>query len=218
MEAKTRKNSDFSAAMLLMNNKALIILIVFCLALTIATDKFLTTTNIMNVVRQVSGSIILGVGFTLTLGAGNLDLSVGSMLGLISMVTCKLSIMEGMPFAIVIVLGLLLGAVCGAGNGLIAQIFKIPAMITTVATKNIFQGLTFIISKNTSVTGLPKAYVFLGQGYIGPFPFQILLMIAIVIIGYLVLNRTTFGRHCLCVGGNMEAARVSGINVFKTKV
>ncbi len=201
-----------------MNNKALIILIVFCIALTISTDNFLTGTNLMNIVRQISYSIILGVGFTLTLGAGNLDLSVGAMLGLISMVTCKLSIVEGVPFFVVILVGLVLGAVCGACNGLLAQIFKIPAMITTVATQNIFRGLTYVISKNASVTGLPDAYVYMGQGYVGPIPFPVIIMVVVVIVGYIVLNRTTFGRRCLAVGGNMEAARVSGINVFKIKV
>ena len=216
---KTKKGSDFSFVGLIMNNKALIILIVFSIVLSCLTDKFLTSKNLINILRQVSVSIILGVGFTLTLGTGNLDLSVGAMLGLVSMVTCKIAVLRVVPFPVIILLGIAFGAFCGFLNGYLSQTFKIPAMITTVAMKNVFQGLTYIISKNSTVSDLPAAYTNMGQGYVFELiPIPVLIMLAMVILGYVVLNRTTFGRRCLAVGGNSEAARVSGINVKAIKI
>ncbi len=214
----TKKKNDFQLTTLILNNKALIILILFVIVLSITTDTFLTATNIINVLRQASVSIILGVGFTILLSTGSLDLSVGALMGMVGMITCKISLIDGMPFAAILVAGILLGIVCGLVNGFISTKFAVPAMIVTVATQNIFKGTTYLVSNNSSVIGIPDIYINMGQGYVGAIPVSVIIMAAVVALGYFLLNRTTFGRHCLAVGGNSEAARVSGINVTRVKL
>lgn len=211
----TRKSTVLDLAM---NNKALVILLLFCVVLSLTTDTFLTPTNLLNVVRQVCVSIILGTGFTVILSTGSLDLSVGAMLGLIGVITANLSKMAGVPFFLVIIVGILVGMGLGMVNGVVSDKFAIPAFIVTLATKNIFTGSTYLITHNKPVIDLPDPYVFLGQGYLGPIPLAIVVMVIIVILGYLLLNKTTLGRHCLAVGGNAEAARVSGVNITKTRI
>lgn len=202
----------------IMNNKALIILIFFAIFLSVASDNFLTQVNLINVLRQSSVSIIIGIGFTVLLSTGGLDLSVGALVGLIGMITCKMSLVNGMPFGIILVVGVVLGILCGLANGIISTTFVVPAMIVTVATQNVFNGFTYLISDNSAVVGLPDIYINMGQGYLGILPIPVIIMICVVALGWFLLNKTTFGRHCLAVGGNAEAARVSGINVKKVKL
>lgn len=216
--AKPRLVQKFSPLDLVMNNKALVILLLFCVVLSLSTDTFLTPTNLLNVVRQVCVSIILGAGFTVILSTGSLDLSVGAMLGLIGVITANLSKAAGVPFFLVIVVGVLAGMGLGMVNGVVSDKFAIPAFIVTLATKNVFTGATYLITHNKPVINLPAAFVNLGQGYLGPIPIPIIVMVFIVILGYLLLNKTTLGRHCLAVGGNPEAARVSGVNITKTRI
>ena len=212
------KENKVKIQKIILNNKALIILILFAVILSLTTDTFLTATNLINVLRQASVSIILGVGFTICLATGSLDLSVGALMGMVGMITCKISLIDGMPVAGAIVLGVLLGIVCGLVNGVITTTFAVSAMIVTVATQNVFKGTTYLVSHNSAVIGLPKSLIHLGQGYVGIIPVPVIIMICVVALGYFILNRTTFGRHCLAVGGNEEAARVSGIDVQKVRL
>jgi ribose/xylose/arabinose/galactoside ABC-type transport system permease subunit len=195
----------------LLNNKALIILLVLCIGCTFASPSFLNPINIRNVIRQICTSTIIGVGFTCVIASGNLDLSVGYMLGMLGVMMGLMS-KTGMPFPLVILAGLGIGALCGFLNGIVGIRFRLPLFIVTLATGQVFRGVCYLISNTSPVTGLPPAFRIIGQEYIGPIPIPVYIVIVATVIIYVILNRTAFGRHAVATGGNRVAARISGIN------
>lgn len=203
---------------LVLNNKALVILILLILFFAIASPVFFRTKNLINVVRQVAVSSVVGVGFTMVVASGNLDLSVGRMLGLVGVLTAMLSKIPGMPMFVVALAAIFLGGLCGFINGFIGTTFRIPMFITTVAMSGMFQGLCYIISHSATIVQIPESYSFLGQGYLGPIPVPILIMLLMVLIVAVILYRMRLGRYTLAIGGNKEAARVAGVNVNATTI
>ena len=176
----------------------------------------------MNVIRQVCASITLGCGFTLILAAGGIDLSVGAMVSLIGIFSAKISLNANIPFVFIIIATILIGVALGACNGLLIDGLRLPAFVVTIGMKSVFEGITAIVSNNQSVTGIPDAYRFLGQGYIHignlEFPFTIIIMLIMVIIAWFMMNKTSFGRYCLATGGNAEAASACGINTRRIRI
>jgi ribose/xylose/arabinose/galactoside ABC-type transport system permease subunit len=197
---------------IILNNKALIILLILCAGCGIASPVFLTPGNLMNVLRQISASAIMGIGFTCIIASGNLDLSVGTMLGMLGVIMALIS-KTGMPFPAVILLCVLVGAFCGYLNGFIGVKFRLPLFIVTLATGQVFKGMCYLLSNTSPISGLPQAFKTVGQGYAGPVPIPILIMLAVGVIIYVLLNKTAFGRYAIATGGNREAACTSGINV-----
>ena len=196
---------------LLMGNKALLIVIALGVILSIASPAFLTSSNLLNVVRQVCVSTLLSIGFTIVLSSGNMDLSIGTLMGLCGMILAKLVKEAGVPLpaAILIVFGV---AVFGGLLNAILSLFSVPAFIVTLATQSIFKGVNYLISDLVPVSGLPSELLFLGQGYLFGIPVPIYIMLLVVLAAWVMMNRTKFGRYILAVGGNAEAARASGIN------
>jgi ribose transport system permease protein len=195
----------------LLNNKALIILLLLCIGCVFVSPNFLNPVNIRNVIRQICTSAIIGVGFTCVIASGNLDLSVGYMLGMLGVIMGLLS-KAMIPFPLVILAGLGIGALCGFINGIVGIRFRLPLFIVTLATGQIFRGLCYLISNTSPVTGLSPAFKTLGQGYFGPIPIPVYIVILATVIIYVILNRTAFGRYAVATGGNRVAARISGIN------
>ncbi|MDR2618220.1 MAG: ABC transporter permease, partial [Treponema sp.] len=195
----------------LLNNKALIILLVLCAGCALASPNFLNPINIRNVIRQICTSTIIGVGFTCVIASGNLDLSVGYMLGMLGVMMGLMS-KTAAPLPLVVLAGLGAGALCGFLNGIIGIRFRLPLFIVTLATGQVFRGICYLISNTSPVTGLPQAFKTLGQGYLGPIPIPVYIVIAATVIIYVILNRTAFGRYAVATGGNRTAARMSGIN------
>ena len=208
--AKKKKGRSSMLDMLL-DNKAVLILILLCLVATCMNSKFLGGRNIMNVIRQVCASAILGVGFTLVIASANLDLSVGYMLGMIGVIMGLLS-RANVPFILVLLAGLATGALCGFINGFIGVKFKLPLFIVTLATGQVYRGACQLLSNTSPVNGLQNEFKVLGQGYLLGVPIPIYIMVVVGVTLYIVLNRTRFGRHAIATGGNREAARTSGIN------
>jgi ribose transport system permease protein len=204
------KNQTFLMEFLL-NNKALIILLLLCVSGVFVSPNFLNPINIRNVIRQICTSTIIGVGFTCVIASGNLDLSVGYMLGMLGVIMGLLS-KTSMPFPLVVLAGLGAGALCGLLNGIIGIRFRLPLFIVTLATGQIFRGICYLISNTSPVTGLPAAFKTLGQGYLGPIPVPVYIVILATLAIYVILNRTAFGRYAIATGGNRVAARISGIN------
>ncbi len=197
---------------LLMGNKALLIVIALGVILSIASPAFLTSSNLLNVVRQVCVSTLLSIGFTIVLSSGNMDLSIGTLMGLCGMILAKLVKEAGVPLpaAILIVFGVAVFG--GLLNAAILSLFSVPAFIVTLATQSIFKGVNYLISDLVPVSGLPSELLFLGQGYLFGIPVPIYIMLLVVLAAWVMMNRTKFGRYILAVGGNAEAARASGIN------
>lgn len=216
MEANKR-NKGLWVQELLMGNKAFMICLLLCIIMAFASPVFLKPSNLLNILRQVCVSTLLSIGFTVVLASGQIDLSVGSMLGMCGMVMAKLVKEVKMPLPLALLLTLLLAMLSGALNAALITVFRVVPFIVTLATQSIFKGTTYLISDLVPVAGLPDHLLMLGQGYLLGIPIPVYIMLAVVLMAWLMINRTKFGRYVLAMGGNAEAARVSGINVDKMR-
>ena len=201
----------------LMNNKAMFILLVLVLIASVLSPNFLLPRNISNIIKQVAAATIMGMGYSLVLGSGHMDLSVGYLLGMLGIIAAKLDTQTSLPFGLVVVIVILIGAVGSMANAFFIGVFTLPAFVVTLALGQVFKGINYVVSNTSAISGLCDSFVFLGQGSLGPIPLPVLLSVAVTLIVSLVVYRTAFGRHLLAVGSNPEAARVSGLNVKRIR-
>jgi len=194
------------------NNKAFLLMVIVFIVATFASDRFLTVLNLTTMARQISVMAIVATGFTLIFTAGQFDLSVGEVLALSGIVYATAVLT--MPIPVAMLIAVLAGAACGLVNGTLIRVFKLPAFVLTLAIGMVYRGITFLITGGASVFGLPDAVVQVGQGTVlGFVPVPTLIMLAVLIIVAVAMNRTVYGRHLIATGGNVEAARVSGIRI-----
>ena len=198
------------------SNKAILMVIVLIIALSILSPYFLTSRNLLNVLRQVCVNAILACGFALVLGNGGIDLSIGASVGLTGIFMAQLMV-AGIPIGIAIIIGILAGAFIGIINASIITLFKLPPFLVTMAMMSILRGACYLVTRQQPVTGLPDAFTWIGQGYLFHIPFPIYIMLAVIITAWVIANRTKLGRYLLAMGGNLEAARVSGINIVAVR-
>lgn len=196
----------------LINNKIIIVAIIMAVVLSNLSPVFLNARNILNILRQVSVGIIIGAGFTVVLGSGLIDLSIGSQLGLCGIIMAKIMVVGCSPILAVLIT-LMCSVIFGALNATIISTFKLPAFIVTMATSNIFLGAGYLITKMAPIIGLPDSIIEIGQGSWLGIPIPIYIMLMTVVIVYILVNYSSFGRYAIAIGGNEEAARVSGIRV-----
>lgn len=217
---ETKKKGSMSSRVMgfVLNNKALMILVVLMVVAQIASHGlFLTYANLSSVSRQVAVSMLLGFGFTVVLASGGLDLSVGNMLSCIGVLYAFYT--KAMPLPLALAAALLSGAVLGAFNGVIAVKLRLTPFIVTLATAQIFKSIAYLLTDGKSVTGMSEAVRYIGQGLIfDAIPLSILIAVIMCLIMCVVMYRTGYGRHIIATGGNEEASRVSGIDVDKIKV
>lgn len=192
---------------------ALLILVV---VFTATSDVFLTGANLLNVLRQVSIIGICAVGLTFVLLTGGIDLSVGSVIG-VSGMTCATLLSLGAPAALAVLAALAFGLLAGLLAGFIINEAGIPPLITTLGLMTAFRGVSYLIGGGLPVYGVPDGLKALGQGYVLGIPVPVILMAATLLVGHVVLTHTRFGREVYGVGGNEEAARLSGVNVKRLK-
>ncbi|WP_038704869.1 ABC transporter permease subunit [Planococcus sp. PAMC 21323] len=187
--------------------------------ITILNPDFLSVSNLMNVLRQVSINALIAFGMTFVILTGGIDLSVGSTLALTGAVTAGL-MASGVDPIFAMLLGLLLGAVLGAINGIIIAKGKVAPFIATLATMTIYRGLTLVYTDGRPISGLGDSLTFqmLGKGYFLGVPIPVVTMIISFAILYFILKKTTFGRRVYAVGGNEEASILSGINADRIKI
>lgn len=200
----------------LANNGALVGLIIICIALFIATPNFLTSGNLLNVGIQAAVIAILAFGMTFVIVTAGIDLSVGSMAALGAMATGFMYTSSGVPGWLALILGLGIGALTGAVSGLAIAYAKLPPFIATLAMLSIARGLTLVISGGKPIA-TPAAVNFLGSS-LGPIPVPIIMMAIAGIACAFILNKTVLGRSMYAIGGNPEAARLSGLPVRKVLV
>lgn len=192
----------------------LIALFVLLIFFSVATEGFLSSTNIFNILRQVAVNGIAAVGMTMVIITGGIDISAGSMMGVAS-VCCATLMVSGVHPVFAVVLVLVLGLMIGLCHGFFVHNVNLPPMITTLATMGILRGITYIISGGLPVYGFPEKFNIIGQGYVGPIPVPVIIMVICFIIGWFILEKTAFGRYVYGVGSNIEASRLSGINVSR---
>ncbi len=181
-------------------------------ALSLLSSSFLTLSNALNIARQVSINAIIAAGMTFVILTGGIDLSVGSVLAISGAVIAGL-LAAGRPLLIGIGGGLAVGGILGLINGLIIAKGRVQPFIATLAMLTIGRGLTLVYTDGRPITGLPDNFVWLGAGEIGRIPVPVVLMAVVFVVGVLILKQSVMGRYVYAIGGNEEAARLSGVNV-----
>ncbi|NOZ27848.1 MAG: ABC transporter permease [Chloroflexi bacterium] len=180
--------------------------------LTLLSDRFLTVSNTVNILRQAAINGIISVGMTYVILTAGIDLSVGAVLALANVIVADFLVQGGHP-GLAILLGLAIGSGFGLVNGLFTTRFGVPPFIVTLGTMTIARGLALTYTQGQPITGLPEGFRFMGTGSLGPLPMPIVLMILTFAVGYFVLNRTTLGAYIYALGNNPTAARFAGIPV-----
>lgn len=172
---------------------------------------FLTPLNFTNILEQIAILSMVAAVQTVVMVVGDFDLSVGSLASLTGVLTAQM-LVAGIDPLVAVLLGLLAGVAAGAINGVLVAYLGLSAFIATLATMTSFTGLALLFSNGATVFGLPDAFVWLGQGRIGPIPVPVVVAVALVLAVWFVLSKTVLGRSWYAVGGNSEAARLSGVN------
>jgi ribose/xylose/arabinose/galactoside ABC-type transport system permease subunit len=196
----------------------LMILLGLVILFSLISPNFMTPYNILILVRQVSFVAISAVGLMFVMIGGAIDLSIGSQIILTNIVLSIMMAYGHVPLLLAIPIILVLGTALGAFNGLLSIKLKIHPLIITLGTASIYKGVGYIIANSRNIMGFPNAFRFFGQGYIGPIPVPIVVMIIVAVIGNFVLVKTYFGRYTFALGGNEEAARLAGVNTNRMKV
>ncbi len=204
------------------------ILVLFVLGLSLATGgKFLQAQNLLNVVTQVAAIGIIAIGMTFVIITLGIDLSVGSLLAVAAVVATSLAQIPSdtakfpnMSFSLIIpiVAGVAAGAIGGFTNGFLISVFKIAPFIATLGMMSAARGLALIYSDGRPISRLDPGFNFLGQGSIIGIPVPIIIFAVVAVAAHIVLNYTRFGRHVYAIGGNEQAARVSGINIKRATI
>lgn len=187
-------------------------------SVTLSDDGFLTTNNLLNIIRQTAIISIMGVAMTFVMSAAEIDLSIGSIAALSSL-TSAMALEAGFGIPGALVAGLGTGITIGLINGLLVTKVIIPSFLVTLGMMGIAKGLAMWITNTAPVPILDKTFVYwFGSGDIGSVPILLVWTVAIVFVGHIVLRKTAFGRRTLATGGNASAARFSGVNVARTKL
>lgn len=190
------------------------ILLFLVIFFSLTADAFLTFENIMNILRQVAVTGIVAVGMTFVILTGGVDLSVGSVIGVSAVLTAKMMVSGYSPIFSCLV-SLIVGILVGILNGFFVHEVKLPPMIVTLATMTTLRGVAYLITGGIPVYGFTRKFSVIGQGYIGGIPIPVLIMLTALLVGYIILDKTKFGRYVYGTGSNQEASRLSGINIRK---
>ena len=189
----------------------LLALIGFSILISIITPRFLSMTNILNIFRQSSIVGIMAIGSTFVIIAGGFDISVGSMLALTAAMV--VGFQKFMPWPVSIFLVLIIGAGLGVFNGFLTAKINIPSLIATLGMMSILRGAVYLYTGGYPVYTSSESFSFIGSGYVLGVPLPVIILIILVILGQFVLKKTRFGRYVHALGGNKEAARLSGVKV-----
>lgn len=184
--------------------------LLLCLALTLLSDRFLTASNLLNVLRQATINGIIAVGMTYVILTAGIDLSVGSVLALATVVAADL-MQRGLPVPLGVLAGLGVGTLAGLVNGLLIARTGIPPFVVTLGMMTVARGLALTYTQGRPITGLPASFTFLGAGFLGPIPMPIVIFTLVFGVGYFVLARTVFGEWVYALGDNPVAARLTGL-------
>ncbi|MFF1651768.1 substrate-binding domain-containing protein [Streptomyces sp. NPDC058255] len=202
---------------LLLDNGALTALIALVIAMSALSGDFLTTDNLLNIGVQAAVTAILAFGVTFVIVSAGIDLSVGSVAALSATVLAWMATSEGVPVWIAVILAVATGIACGLVNGVLISYGKLPPFIATLAMLSVGRGLSLVISQGSPIA-VPDSVSHLGDTLGGWLPVPVLVMVVMGLITALILGRTYIGRSMYAIGGNEEAARLSGLRVKRQKL
>jgi len=191
-------------------------LLVLCVGLWIATPYFATAANLSNVAEQSAVIGVIAIGMTFVIHTGGIDLSVGSLVALVSVVIGS-ALQRGVPVFAAVAIGLLAGVVSGALNGLMITRGPLPPFIATLGMMSVARGAALLLSDGRPISGFPDGLRALATGEVFGVPAPVVMMLTLYLLAYLVLTRTVFGRYMYAIGGNEEATVLAGVNVRRWK-
>ena len=207
-------------------NIVVVVLVLLCMGFGLASDTFFSSRNVSNILSQMCTNALLASGLTYVIILGGIDISVGSIAGVAGIIASFAGLMfpdMNVPFAmgLLILIGAVVGAVCGLINGILIAYFDVIPMICTLSTMTALRGVAFIMTGGQPVYGLPDSFSYLGARRIlptegmpnGAIPVVVIFTFIVVLIMHILLSQTVFGRHVFAVGSNHNVAHLSGINV-----
>ncbi|MEV4009766.1 ABC transporter permease [Nonomuraea angiospora] len=206
-----------TARTLLAENGSVAALVVLVVALSLLSGDFLTVTNLLNVGVQAAVTAILAFGSTFVIITSGIDLSVGAVAALSAIVLAWTAADSGLPWPLATLVALAVGIGCGLVNAALIAYGKLPPFIATLAMLGVARGLALVVSQGSPIE-MPEAVSHLGDTVGGYLPVPVLVMALMGVIAAVVLNRTYAGRAMYAIGGNEEAARLSGIAVSRQKL
>ena len=208
--------------------QSLIALVLLCVGISLMSDKFLTVDNTWNVMRQISVNICISVGMTMVILIAGIDLSVGSILALTGAIAAGLlksgiqlhsaNLYIGFTILGCILAGLIVGSLMGLFNGWTITKFKVPPFVATLAMLTIARGLTMLWTKGFPISNLGDSFDYIGTGWFLGIPLPVWVSGIIVIVAVVITKKTVLSRYIYAIGGNENAAKLSGININKVKL
>ncbi|MHC1770928.1 MAG: ABC transporter permease [Flexilinea sp.] len=209
--------SIISQFMLKQESSIIVVTALYMLFVTSVNPVFISSANLFNILKNTGYSLITVVGMALVLITGGLDLSVGSVLALGGVVT-GMACRAELPVVAAILLGLMTGVIVGLINGYIIVKAGVPPLIVTLGMMYVARGAVSVLTQGVPIYPLPVAFKGIDKIRIAGIPMVVIVAISITLLGYIILTQTPFGRNIYALGGNVEAARISGININKTKM
>ena len=192
-------------------------LVILCVVFASMTDVFMTHRNLINILQQSSINACIAIGMTLVIISGGIDLSVGPIAALAAVLSATL-LVAGYPVVVVIGAALLIGVVCGLINGSLIAYAGLQPFIATLGTLSVFRAVALIYTGGTPVLGLPAEFRTLITSQVWIFPVPVVIVAVLGIVAWVMLAKTPIGEYILAVGGNEEAARISGVPIARTKI
>jgi ribose transport system permease protein len=184
----------------------------------ILNPNFLSIGNLRDIAVAASINAIIGLGVTFVIITGGIDLSVGSIVSLVGIVSATAMVGGGAPPRVALLVGLAVGIACGAANGLLVTRLKLPPFIATLGTMSVFQGLAYVTTDGKPVYNIPQEFVLMLNSYVGGVPVMVVIVAVVGVLCWLLLRRTVFGENVIAVGGSEETAWLSGIRVNRVKI
>jgi len=180
-------------------------------------ERCISMRNISIILNQSSTYIILGAGMTLVITIRGIDLSIGAIVATCGMTLGLFLVSNALPVWMALFAAIIMGVLCGVANGFCVAILRVPALIVTLGTMILFRGIAYVVLGNEILFGYPDELLWIARGRILGFAPSVYLALFVVILTFLLLNNTRFGKHIVAIGGNEEAARLSGINIRRVK-
>ena len=187
-------------------------LVANCVIFSLVTPNFLSVGNFINVIRQASINIVLATGMTFVILTGGIDLSVGSILGVTAVVGVLVSLVPGLGW-FAVPAALIAGVFLGLLNGSLVAYLGLPPFIVTLGSYTALRGVAYLVANGTTVINRNLNFAWVGNNYVGPIPWLVIIAFLAVLASWFVVRRTVLGRHIYAVGGNIRAARLTGIKV-----
>jgi len=195
----------------------LLILILMSTALAIAAPSFLKTSNLLSTARNFSAIAVAGIGVSIVILTGNIDISVGSVYGLAG-VTVAMLMQNGWSILPAVLAGMVIGMLCGLANGALVVYLRLPSYIATLGMMQIVRGICYVLTRGYPVSGMADSFKWIGQGQVLDIPVPIYFMVLFAVIFAVFRNMTKTGRRIFALGGNEEATRISGVNTRALKI